>query len=121
MREGWSASHLEATCTGIGIGATAAEVIRACWDDSSSDLTSSLLSRIVTANELIDVDWSFGVTASTDESDKVGRTFLQMKLTVDKGSKGPQDVYMELSLEQFYQFMAQMEKAKAYLDFVGSA
>lgn len=41
-----------------------------------------------------------------------------MKLTVDRGDKGLQDVYMELSLEQFYQFMVQMEKAKAYLDFV---
>lgn len=41
-----------------------------------------------------------------------------MKLTVDRGDKGLQDVFMELSLEQFYQFMVQMEKAKAYLDFV---
>lgn len=40
-----------------------------------------------------------------------------MKLTVDRGA-GLQNVYMELSLEQFYQFMVQMEKAKAYLDFV---
>jgi hypothetical protein len=45
-----------------------------------------------------------------------------MKLTIDKsgedGGGGTQDVFMELSLEQFYQFMAQMEKAKAYLDLV---
>jgi COMM domain containing 7 len=40
-----------------------------------------------------------------------------MKLTIDRG-EGLQNVYMELSLEQFYQFMVQMEKAKAYLDFV---
>jgi hypothetical protein len=42
-----------------------------------------------------------------------------MRLTVDQDS-GPRDVHMELSLEQFYHFMAQMEKAKAYLDFVAA-
>lgn len=53
---------------------------------------------------------------------KVGKTFLQMKLTVDSGGGGPgRLVFMELSLEQFYHFMAQMEKAKAYLDFVAAA
>ena len=43
-----------------------------------------------------------------------------MKLTVDQGSDQGRDIFMELSLEQFYHFMAQMEKAKAYLDFVSA-
>lgn len=50
---------------------------------------------------------------------QVGKTYLQMKLTVDSG-EGGRLVFMELSLDQFYHFMAQMEKAKAYLDFVAA-
>jgi hypothetical protein len=52
---------------------------------------------------------------------QVGKTFLQMRLSVDQGGSGPpRELHMELSLEQFYHFMAQMEKAKAYLDFVAA-
>ena len=40
-----------------------------------------------------------------------------MKLKVG-GASGPQDIFVELSLEQFYQFLGQMEKAKAFLDYV---
>jgi len=38
---------------------------------------------------------------------------------LDEGGLARQ-VFMELSLEQFYQFLAQMENCKAYLDFVSS-
>ena len=35
-------------------------------------------------NQLLDLDWSFGVCASSDELENVGSTFLKMKFTVDK-------------------------------------
>lgn len=50
----------------------------------------------------------------------MGKTFLQLKLTVDQGGGAGRDLFLELSLEQFYSFMAQMEKARAYLDFVAA-
>ena len=31
-----------------------------------------------------------------------------------------ENVYMEMTLDQFYSFMAQMEKAKAYMDFLSA-
>lgn len=77
-----------------------------------------MLSETLSSNRLLDVDWSFGVTAATDESDYVGRTYLQLKLTIDHEGSGPTDVFMELSIEQFYHFLAQMEKCKVYLDFM---
>jgi hypothetical protein len=63
------------------------------------------------------MDWSFGVTTATDECDQVGKTFLQVKFKIG-GANGAQDIFLELSLEQFYQFLAQMEKAKAYVDYI---
>ena len=55
----------------LGVQESAAQAIKTCWTQHASDLTSALLSKIISANQLIDVDWSFGVTASTDDSDKV--------------------------------------------------
>lgn len=79
---------------------------------------------------------------------QVGSTFLQLKLKIDDGS-GNQDagagssaagaagddddassgtsgtktngeVFMELTLPQFYDFLAQMEKAKTLVDYLSS-
>ena len=60
------------------------------------------------------------VTAASDELGQVGSTFLHMKLVVDKGRGEREDVFMELTLPQFYEFMADMEKAKTYTDFLSS-
>lgn len=36
--------------------------------------------------QLVDLEWKFGVTASTDDVMSVGATYLQMKLVIDRGS-----------------------------------
>jgi hypothetical protein len=65
------------------------------------------------------------VTASTDELSQLGSCFLQLKLVIDRGDK-KENVLMgaltsfsfssmcviELSLPQFYQFLAEMQSAK---------
>ena len=45
----------------------------------------------------------------------VGRTFLQLKLVLDAPGGGLERIYLELSLDQFYAFLAHMERAKAAL------
>lgn len=45
----------------------------------------------------------------------MGSTFLQMKFVLDNGREH-QEVVTEMSLPQFYQFLAQMERAKAVMD-----
>jgi hypothetical protein len=89
----------------------------------------------MTGPQLVDMEWKFGVTASSDDEMQVGASFLQMKLVIDRGSGKVQSMnkqakpaltrtrqyehcFMEVSLEQFYNFMAQMEKAKAYVDYM---
>ena len=81
-------------------------------------VTKLLLSRTVSANALVDVDWSSGVTSATDSCEHVGRTYLQLKLTLDRGDLGYKNVYVELSLEHFYSFLGQIEKMKGYLDIL---
>eukprot|EP00640_Fibrocapsa_japonica_P009879 CAMPEP_0113943842 /NCGR_PEP_ID=MMETSP1339-20121228/28589_1 /TAXON_ID=94617 /ORGANISM="Fibrocapsa japonica" /LENGTH=76 /DNA_ID=CAMNT_0000948813 /DNA_START=119 /DNA_END=349 /DNA_ORIENTATION=+ /assembly_acc=CAM_ASM_000762 len=72
----------------------------------------------VGVGKVVGMDWRFGVTAATDSTNQDGSTFLRLKLLVSKGNGKVEDLLMELTLPQFYQFLAQMENAKASLDFV---
>jgi hypothetical protein len=55
---------------------------------------------------------------TTTSSLQIGRTYLQMRLTIDRGDIGLEDVLVELSLENFYSFLGQIEICKGYLDLL---
>lgn len=79
-----------------------------------------LLSRLAVGqtlmvNQLVDMEWKFGVTVGTSELQKAGNIFLQLKLVVRKGHT-TENVFMELTLPQFYNFLHEMERAKASMD-----
>lgn len=76
VRAGWVAGQVASACVGMGLNEECAGTISRCWAQQSSNLTSTLLSKIVSANQLMDVDWSFGVTAASDDSDQVSRDSL---------------------------------------------
>ena len=71
VRAGWSEEQVLEACSGMGLSEECGVVVGRCWAQQSSNLTSTLLSKIVSANQLMDVDWSFGVTAATDDCDQV--------------------------------------------------
>eukprot|EP01132_Coremiostelium_polycephalum_P010083 gene10083-12368_t len=80
-------------------------------------LSRSFVGNTLHINQVLDMQWRFGVTTASSESTKSGSTFLQLKLVLDKGNDSKEDVHMELTLEQFYQFLKEMEKAKASLEY----
>lgn len=127
MHEGLTPALLQSRCNELGLKPDVVSIIVECWESKSAQMVSSLLARTITANRLIDLDWSFGVTAATDSCDQVGKTFLQLKLTVDRGDGdggsgggGAREVFLEMSLEQFYHFLSSMERCKQILDFIHS-
>ena len=83
-----------------------------------SAISRVLIAQTLSVNPLKDMDWRFGVTASSSELNQVGTTFLQLKLVLGEEKK---PVFLELSLPQFYDFLHQMEKAKSSLDFFSNA
>ncbi len=87
------------------------------WEANCGVLANASVRTTVMANEVVDMEWKFGVTAATSEVAQVGSTFLQVKLVVDKGG-AREDVFVEFTLPQFYEFLADMEKAKTYVDFL---
>ena len=116
IRDGWNVAQLESRCAAMGLSPEVVALFVARWQRSSQQMVTSVLSRTVAANRLIDMDWSFGVTASSDDCDQVGKTFLQLKLTLDRGDgSGTGTVLLELSLDQFFAFLSSMEFIQAYV------
>nr|XP_050853155.1 COMM domain-containing protein 7-like [Vespula vulgaris] len=70
-----------------------------------------------TINKILDISWRFGVTAASSDSDKVGKSFLQLKLCLDEGSR-VKDHFIEMSIPEFYKFLHDLEKAKINLDLL---
>uniref|UniRef100_A0AAR2L6U0 COMM domain-containing protein n=1 Tax=Pygocentrus nattereri TaxID=42514 RepID=A0AAR2L6U0_PYGNA len=68
-------------------------------------LSRLAVGQTLMVNQLVDMEWKFG-----------GFFYpLQLKLVVRKGNT-TENVYMELTLPQFYNFLHEMERAKASMD-----
>ena len=76
------------------------------------------VSPVFLINQLVDMDWKFGVNAATSDSTQVGESFIQLKLVINKGGNKLENICMELTLPQFYAFLHEMEKAKASLELM---
>ncbi|NXJ83656.1 COMD7 protein, partial [Trogon melanurus] len=85
------------------------------WKVHSPTLTRLAVGQTLMINQLIDMEWKFGVTAGSSELEKVGSIFLQLKLVIKKGSQ-MENVYIELTLPQFYSFLHEMERVKTSLE-----
>uniref|UniRef100_A0A8C5TR97 COMM domain-containing protein n=1 Tax=Malurus cyaneus samueli TaxID=2593467 RepID=A0A8C5TR97_9PASS len=85
------------------------------WKVNSPTLTRLAVGQTLMINQLIDMEWKFGVTAGSSELEKVGSIFLQLKLVIKKGSQ-LENVYVELTLPQFYSFLHEMERVKTSLE-----
>lgn len=72
MSEGWTAQKLESSCNNLNIPTNTTSVLIEEWNKNKINMISSLLSKTITANKLIDLDWSFGVTAASNDCDQVG-------------------------------------------------
>ena len=99
----------------IGLAEDKAVSLAKAWRKANTGMTKAAITKSLVVNELVDMEWKFGVTASSDDAAQVGGTFLQLKLVLNKGN-GTENVYMELTLPQFYEFLHEMERCKATMD-----
>lgn len=59
----------------------------------------------------------FIVTAASNDSDNVAKSFLQLKLRLDNNGK-IKNVFTEMTIGQFYKFLHDLQKAKCNLDLL---
>ncbi len=100
----------------FGIGDEKVETICTLWKQKFASLSKAAMSTTLMVNQIVDLEWKFGVTAANNDLGKAGASYLQMKFVLDKGNEVREDVHMELTLSQFYQFLQEMQKAKANLE-----
>ena len=152
----------------FGISKDCASVAADKWRARLSELLRTQARKTLQVNKLVDMEWKFGVTTSSDEVAAIGATFLQLKLQIESGEEADgkadrgdesngsgggegvgataaaeaeakggdegasssssssssssgtsrEDVHVQLSLTQFYNFLGEMEKANATLQAV---
>uniref|UniRef100_A0A674J3N3 COMM domain containing 7 n=1 Tax=Terrapene triunguis TaxID=2587831 RepID=A0A674J3N3_9SAUR len=78
------------------------------WKLNSPTLTRLAVGQTLMINQLIDMEWKFGVTAGSSELEKVGSIFLQLGFFSSP--------FSELTLPQFYSFLHEMERVKTSLE-----
>jgi len=101
----------------LGIEEKCAELIASRWKKNIGYIKASTVASALQVHQLVDMEWKFGVTASTNELGHVGTTFLQLKLKIAKGDE-IENVHLELTLPQFYKLLGQLEKVKSLMDLM---
>uniref|UniRef100_A0A8D1M131 COMM domain containing 7 n=1 Tax=Sus scrofa TaxID=9823 RepID=A0A8D1M131_PIG len=85
------------------------------WKQNAPTLARWAIGQTLMINQLIDMEWKFGVTSGSSELEKVGSIFLQLKLVVKKGNQ-TENLYIELTLPQFYSFLHEMERVRTSME-----
>ncbi|XP_041061359.1 COMM domain-containing protein 7 [Cetorhinus maximus] len=115
LKRNLTADHVKTDFITLGLSEEKAGCFADQWKLNSAVLSRLAVGQTLTVNQLVDMEWKFGVTAGSSELQKVGSIFLQLKLVIKKGNKS-ENVYMELTLPQFYNFLHEMEQAKSSLE-----
>ncbi|XP_041436670.1 COMM domain-containing protein 7 isoform X3 [Xenopus laevis] len=115
LKRNVSAEQLRADLIGLGLDEEKASYFEHQWGTDLSLLSWMAAERTLLINQLVDMEWKFGVTAASSETDKSGSIFLQLKMMIRRGSV-TEPVYVELTLPQFYSFLHEIERAKNSLE-----
>ncbi|XP_010787722.1 COMM domain-containing protein 7 [Notothenia coriiceps] len=115
MKKSLTAEQIREDLVSLGLNEDKAAHFSQQWGEHSAALCRLAVGQTLMVNQLVDMEWKFGVTVGTSEVQKVGNIFLQLKLVVRKGNS-TENVYMELTLPQFYNFLHEMERAKASME-----
>ncbi|KAJ8257351.1 hypothetical protein GJAV_G00184680 [Gymnothorax javanicus] len=115
LKKALNADQVKEDLITLGLNEDKASHFSDQWKVHYPVLSRLAVGQTLMVNQLVDMEWKFGVTVGTSELQKVGNIFLQLKLVVKKGNS-TENVYMELTLPQFYNFLHEMERAKASMD-----
>ncbi|XP_058847020.1 COMM domain-containing protein 7-like isoform X3 [Acipenser ruthenus] len=115
LKRNLTAEQVKADLITLGLNEDKASHFADQWKVHYPALSRLAVEQTLMVNQLVDMEWKFGVTAGSSELHKVGSIFLQLKLVVRKGN-ATENIFMELTLPQFYSFLHEMERAKASLD-----
>ncbi|XP_047397190.1 COMM domain-containing protein 7 isoform X3 [Sciurus carolinensis] len=115
LKKGLTAEQVRADFVTLGLSEEKATYFSEKWKQNAPSLAQWAVGQTLTINQLVDMEWKFGVTSGSSELEKVGSIFLQLKLVIKKGNQ-TENVYLELTLPQFYSFLHEMERARSSME-----
>ncbi|XP_062963980.1 COMM domain-containing protein 7 isoform X2 [Cynocephalus volans] len=93
LKKGLTAEQVRADFITLGLSEEKATYFSEKWKQNAPTLARWAIGQTLMINQLIDMEWKFGVTSGSSELEKVGSIFLQLKLVVKKGSQ-TENVYI---------------------------
>ncbi|KAM6053332.1 COMM domain-containing protein 7 isoform 1-T1 [Theristicus caerulescens] len=80
LKRNLSSEQVRADFIALGLSEEKASYFAEQWKVNSPTLTRLAVGQTLMINQLIDMEWKFGVTAGSSELEKVGSIFLQVNL-----------------------------------------
>uniref|UniRef100_A0A8C3IYE1 COMM domain containing 7 n=1 Tax=Chrysemys picta bellii TaxID=8478 RepID=A0A8C3IYE1_CHRPI len=115
LKRNLSTEQVRADFIALGLSEEKASYFAEQWKLNSPTLTRLAVGQTLMINQLIDMEWKFGVTAGSSELEKVGSIFLQ-KWDFKYSWVFFPPLSAELTLPQFYSFLHEMERVKTSLE-----
>ncbi|KAM6165004.1 COMM domain-containing protein 7 isoform 2-T2 [Rhynchocyon petersi] len=115
LKKSLTAEQVRADFLALGLSEDKATYFSEKWKQNSPTLAQWAIGQTLMVNQLVDMEWKFGVTSGSSELEKMGSIFLQLKLVVKKGNQ-TENLYIELTLPQFYSFLHEMERVRASME-----
>ncbi|XP_034861921.1 COMM domain-containing protein 7 isoform X1 [Mirounga leonina] len=106
LKKSLTADQVRADFITLGLSEEKATYFSEKWKQSAPTLARWAIGQTLMINQLIDMEWKFGVTSGSSELEKVGSIFLQLKLVVKKGNQ-TENLYIgesEFLFEPFHFF-----------------
>ncbi|ETW05864.1 hypothetical protein H310_03522 [Aphanomyces invadans] len=99
--------------THAGVDLAPAKLFASKWENSRSDFLQRVHQVMLASNRLIDMTWKVGVTSATNLVPELGTAYVQLRIQLDATTET-----IEMSVESFYRFLANMEALQAHLHFL---
>ncbi|XP_058142878.1 COMM domain-containing protein 7 isoform X4 [Dasypus novemcinctus] len=94
LKRSLTAEQVRADFITLGLSEDKATYFSEKWKQTCPTLARLAIGQTLMINQLIDMEWKFGVTSGNSELEKVGSIFLQLKLVVKKGNR-TENLYIE--------------------------
>lgn len=118
-KECWTVAQLTTAYESAGVNDTVVNLIISNWRKRHDKKYYQTINRVEVVNvtHVIDLEWSFGMSLASNELDEINVPFVQLNF-LHLGDNQKATSMIEMTLDQFYSFLAQMEKAHTYVDLM---
>ena len=114
LQRSLSITQISEDLSNLGLNEGKVHLLSQIWSHSYGVISNVNQQRVLTIHQLGDLEWRFGVTSGNSLVSRVGKIFLQMKFKIVTG----EIISIEMSIEQFYSFLHEMERARASIEYL---